>query len=78
MSDRYLRLVGSRPGSALAARLGLPRPVTLERHRPGDPVIRGRVLLGGPPPGASLASALPVLLDAARGLPRAPRRRCAR
>ncbi len=64
MSDRYLRLVGSRPGSALAGRLGLPRPVTLARHRPGDPVIRGRVLLGGPPPGRLLASVLPVLLNA--------------
>jgi 3-oxoacyl-[acyl-carrier protein] reductase len=47
MSDRYVRLVNSRPGGLLARRVGLPRPAVLERHRPGDPVIRGRVLVDG-------------------------------
>jgi 3-oxoacyl-[acyl-carrier protein] reductase len=47
MSDPYLQFVNSPPGAAIARRLGLPRPVRLERHRLGDPVIRGRVLLGG-------------------------------
>ncbi|HTA12677.1 MAG TPA: 3-oxoacyl-ACP reductase [Solirubrobacteraceae bacterium] len=47
MSDPYLQFVNSPPGAAIARQLGLPRPVRLERHRLGDPVIRGRVLLGG-------------------------------
>jgi 3-oxoacyl-[acyl-carrier protein] reductase len=47
VSDPYLQFVNSPPGAAIARQLGLPRPVRLERHRLGDPVIRGRVLLGG-------------------------------
>jgi 3-oxoacyl-[acyl-carrier protein] reductase len=46
--DRYLRRVNTGPGRALSARLGLPRPPLLERHRPGQPVIDGAVLLGAP------------------------------
>jgi 3-oxoacyl-[acyl-carrier protein] reductase len=46
--DRYLRLVNTGPGRALSARLGLPRPPLLERHRPGQPVIDGAVLFGAP------------------------------
>jgi len=61
MSDRYAQLVNSRPGGLLARRAGLPRPVALERHRPGDPVIRGRVLLGGAPGGRLLGSLAGVL-----------------
>lgn len=61
MSDRYLTLVNTRPGGVLARRVGLPRPVELERYRPGDPVIRGRVLLGGAEGGALLAPVLAVL-----------------
>ena len=48
MPDRYLRLVNTGPGRVLSARLGLPRPPLLERHRPGQPVIDGSVLLGAP------------------------------
>jgi 3-oxoacyl-[acyl-carrier protein] reductase len=64
MSDRYAQLVGSRPGALLARRLGLPRPAVLERHRPGDPPIRGTVLLGGAPAGRLLASVAAVLGEA--------------
>ncbi len=64
MSDRYAALVNSRPGGALARRVGLPRPVVLERHRPGDPVIRGRVLLGGAPGGHLLEPLVAVLGEA--------------
>jgi hypothetical protein len=44
-----------RDGAALrdrhreAQRQRLPRPVRLDRHAPGDPVLRGRVLLGAAP-----------------------------
>ena len=46
MSDRYLGLVNSSIGSAVAARVGLPRPVPLRRHEPGAPLLPGPVLLG--------------------------------
>jgi 3-oxoacyl-[acyl-carrier protein] reductase len=46
VSDRYAQLVNAPVASQLAQRVGLPRPVALERHRPGDPLVRGRVLLG--------------------------------
>jgi 3-oxoacyl-[acyl-carrier protein] reductase len=65
MSDRYTQLVNSRPGGVLARQLGLPRPATLERHSPGDPVLRGRVLLGGAR-GGRLLEALAVVLAEAR------------
>ncbi len=65
MSDRYVKLVNSRAGGLVASRVGLPRPLALERHRPGDPVIRGRVLLGGAP-GGRLAKALVTALGEAR------------
>lgn len=64
MTDRYAQLARSRPGGLLARKLGLPRPVDLERHRPGDPVIRGRVLLGGAPGGRMVAVAAGVLAGA--------------
>jgi 3-oxoacyl-[acyl-carrier protein] reductase len=64
MSDRYAQLVNSRPGGLLARQVGLPRPARLERHRPGDPVIRGRVLLGGAPGGRLLEPTAAVLAQA--------------
>ncbi|MCX9192837.1 3-oxoacyl-ACP reductase [Carbonactinospora thermoautotrophica] len=47
MRDRYQAFVTSGPGRFIAKRLGLPIPVRLERHRPGQPVVPGPVLLGG-------------------------------
>lgn len=64
MSDRYVQLVNTRAGGLLARRVGLPRPVALERHRPGDPVIRGRVLLGGARGGRLLGTVATVLAEA--------------
>lgn len=46
MADRYLDLVNSSVGSALASRVGLPQPARLRRYTPGDPVLRGPALLG--------------------------------
>jgi 3-oxoacyl-[acyl-carrier protein] reductase len=65
MSDRYAQLVNAPVASQIARRVGLPRPVPLERHKAGDPVIRGRVLLGAAP-GGRLAEALAEVLAAAR------------
>ena len=46
MSDRYLNLVNSPVGSAVASRVGLPRPAVLRRYEPGAPLIPGTVLVG--------------------------------
>ncbi|HZY75211.1 MAG TPA: 3-oxoacyl-ACP reductase [Jatrophihabitantaceae bacterium] len=49
MSDRYLSLVNSPVGSAVASRVGLPRPAVLRRYEPGAPLLPGPVLLGAAP-----------------------------
>jgi 3-oxoacyl-[acyl-carrier protein] reductase len=46
MADRYLNLVNSPVGAAVAARVGLPRPVVLRRYRAGAPVLPGPALVG--------------------------------
>ncbi|MDT4930844.1 MAG: 3-oxoacyl-[acyl-carrier protein] reductase [Pseudonocardiales bacterium] len=46
MSDRYLNLVNSPVGSAVASRVGLPRPAVLRRYQAGDPLLPGPALLG--------------------------------
>lgn len=46
MSDRYLGLVNSPIGSAVASRVGLPRPAVLRRFHIGDPLLPGPLLLG--------------------------------
>jgi 3-oxoacyl-[acyl-carrier protein] reductase len=46
VSDRYLNLVNSSVGSALASRVGLPQPAKLRRHTPGDPLLPGPALVG--------------------------------
>jgi 3-oxoacyl-[acyl-carrier protein] reductase len=47
MSDGYLDFVNAPLGNWLTKSLGLPRPLVLERYKPGQPVIDGPVLLGG-------------------------------
>jgi hypothetical protein len=47
MTDSYLGFANSTLGSRIAAMLGLPQPLPLERFKPGQPVIKGGVLLGG-------------------------------
>ena len=47
MTDRYLSLVNSQPGRAVASRLGLPRPAVLRRYEPGAPLLPGPALLSG-------------------------------
>ena len=62
MSDRYSQLVNAPGVSTLARQLGLPRPVSLERHRPGRPVICGP-LLSGAAPGGRLGKQISAFLD---------------
>jgi 3-oxoacyl-[acyl-carrier protein] reductase len=62
VSDRYAQVVSSAPGRLLASRLGLPRPVKLERHAPGAPVIGGAVLVGAAS-GGRLKTAVERVLD---------------
>ncbi len=51
MSDAYLKFVNSGLGHRLSAMLGLPQPVPLQRHQPGQAVVQGDVLLAaGPEP----------------------------
>ncbi len=64
MADRYAQLVNMPIAGELARRIGLPRPVELERHTPGDPVIRGTVLLGAAPGGRLVGGAARVLAHA--------------
>jgi 3-oxoacyl-[acyl-carrier protein] reductase len=51
MSDRYQQLVNTPIGRIVSKQIGLPAPVSLERYRPGQPVIDGRVLVGAAPGG---------------------------
>ena len=56
MSDRYLNVVNSGPGKAVASRLGLPRPAVLRRYEVGAPLLLGPLLLGGSGVGAVVKS----------------------
>ena len=47
MTDTYLNFANSPFGAKLAESLGLPKPLKLERYKPGQPVIKGTVLVGG-------------------------------
>ena len=47
MTDTYLNLVNSGFTKTLAKQLGLPRPAPLRRHRPGEPLVTGPVLVIG-------------------------------
>jgi len=46
MSDRYLNLVNSPIGSAVASRIGLPQPAVLRRYKAGDPPLPGPAVVG--------------------------------
>jgi 3-oxoacyl-[acyl-carrier protein] reductase len=48
MADRYSQLVNNPIGRLVAGQIGLPQPPQLERYQPGQSVISGEVLLGGP------------------------------
>ncbi|MGD7283967.1 3-oxoacyl-ACP reductase, partial [Ralstonia pseudosolanacearum] len=52
MQDKYLDFVRSGFGKWLSTNLGLPQPVPLRRHRPGEPEFAGPFLVGAAPGGA--------------------------
>jgi 3-oxoacyl-[acyl-carrier protein] reductase len=62
VSDTYTQIVNAPVVSSLAASLGLPRPVELDRFEPGKPVIEGPVLTGAAPEGL-LRPAISAVLD---------------
>jgi len=64
MRDRYQQLVTSAPGRFVARRVGLPEPPALRRHRAGDPIAPGPVVLGAAPGGRLAKSILPTLATA--------------
>lgn len=51
MADRYANFAHTGPGRAVVKRLGLPEPPRLHRHRPGQPLVTGPVLLAAAPGG---------------------------
>ena len=65
MADRYSRVVNAPVVSTIARQLGLPRPVELDRYRPGAPVLSGPVLSGAAP-GGRLGKELAGFLDRIR------------
>jgi 3-oxoacyl-[acyl-carrier protein] reductase len=64
MSDRYAQLANAPVVGSFVKTAGLPVPVELERHSPGDPVIRGRVLLGAAAGGRMAGPVARVLASA--------------
>jgi 3-oxoacyl-[acyl-carrier protein] reductase len=62
MNDRYSQIVNAPVISTIARQVGLPRPVDLDRYKPGAPVIAGQVL-SGTAPGGRLERPLRALLD---------------
>ena len=61
MSDRYQQFAGSPPGRAVVRRLGLPDPVPLRRHEPGQPMLEAPALLAAVPGGRLAEPAARVL-----------------
>ncbi|MEE2523091.1 3-oxoacyl-ACP reductase [Pseudarthrobacter sp. J75] len=59
MTDKYTKFVSGGTGRDIARKLGLPQPVELRRHKPGQALVDGPVLVEGSGQGAEdLAAAL--------------------
>src|SRR5262245_1772930 len=67
MTDRYASFARSGPGRFMIKRLGLPDPPRLRRHRAGDSVVAGPVLLGGT--GRAVEPTRKILQDLGAGEP---------
>ena len=61
MSDRYQSFANSAPGRVVTKRLGMPVPVPLRRHEPGEPALAGTALLGAAPGGRLVDAAAETL-----------------
>ena len=64
MADIYTQVVNTPPGRFVTKQVGLPAPVQLRRHTPGQAPLEGPVLLGGAPHGRLGDSLERVLNDA--------------
>ena len=64
MTDLYSQIVNNPLGRMVSKQVGLPTPVELERYTPGQPVVRGPVLVGGAPGGRLGEPLAAVLADA--------------
>jgi 3-oxoacyl-[acyl-carrier protein] reductase len=64
MADLYSQLVNTPVGRIVSKQVGLPTPVPLERYTPGQPVVRGPVLVGGAPGGRLAEPIAAVLAEA--------------
>ena len=69
--DLYSQVVNSRVGGLIAGNVGLPQPVELDRYEPGQPLVRGEVLLGAAP-GGRLSEAIARVLAGANAEVRTP------
>jgi len=59
VTDKYTQFVSHGIGKDVARKLGLPQPVVLRRHQPGQPLVPGPILIQGSSDGADeLAAAL--------------------
>jgi 3-oxoacyl-[acyl-carrier protein] reductase len=65
MPDRYSQVVNAPLVGTVAKQLGLPRPVDLDRYRPGKTVISGPVLTGAAPE-SGLGKAVSTVLDSVK------------
>ena len=63
--DLYTQIVNSPPGGFIAKRVGLPQPTALDRYAPGQPVVKGQVLVGAAP-GGRLSSSIAAVLGEAK------------
>ncbi|XAS69204.1 3-oxoacyl-ACP reductase [Micrococcaceae bacterium Sec5.7] len=57
MTDKYTHFVSGGFGRDIARKLGLPQPVVLRRHKPGQPLITGPILIQGSTDGADRLAA---------------------
>ena len=62
MPDTYTQIATNPFGRKLVQQIGLPAPVLLDRHEPGDAVVEGTVLLGAAP-GGRLAGPVADVLE---------------
>jgi 3-oxoacyl-[acyl-carrier protein] reductase len=70
MADRLHQILESPPGRFVSSRLGVPQAARLRRYGPGQPLVDGPVLVGGPRGGRLQAPAKKLLRGAGAELAR--------